>query len=152
MKRVRGDELEAKAVDAEDSLVVVAVGSAKASPGTHTACRCTVTRLASDEPVVVAVVAARANQVKDIVVAAGVEEADEGKGIFDPKNNENYVDAIYDPFRGPRECDEFKEEASDEYSEVMLGSDALFSLVLFIGFAQPANRFDPPSCSSGILD
>lgn len=121
MKRVRGDEPEASAVvDVDrgkgDAPVVIDAAEAGSSSGTRATLRRAVTVEGFAQPAVVAV----ADEAQGDVLAAAAQADDQG---FDP-NDPYYRDSKqYRELYGPRECDEFEEEASDNCSEVLYYSD-----------------------------
>ncbi|KAK1648478.1 hypothetical protein QYE76_066283 [Lolium multiflorum] len=103
MKRVRGDEPEASAVvnvdrGEGDAPVVVDATEAGSSSGTRA------------QPAVVAV----ADEAKGDVLAPAAQIDDQG---FDPNDPYYRHSKQYRELYGPRECDEFEEEASDNCSE-----------------------------------
>ena len=123
MKRVRGDEPEASAVGGEgDAPVVVDAAEVESSSGTRAARRRAVTVEGSAQPAVVAV----ADEAKGDVLASAAQEDDQGLDPNDPyyRDSMQYRTSIeYILFDGPRECDEFEEEAPDDGSEVLCYSD-----------------------------
>jgi hypothetical protein len=122
MKRVRGDEPEASAVvnvdrGDDDAPVVVDAAEAGSSSGTsRAALRRAVTVEGSAQPAVVAV----ADEAKGDVLAPAAQADDQG---FDPNDPFYRHSRQYRELYGPRECDEFEEEASDNCSEVLYYSD-----------------------------
>ena len=121
MKRVRGDEPEASAIvnvdrgDGEGP-VVVDVAEARSSSGTGAALRRAVTVEGSAQLAVVTV----ADEAKGDVLAPAAQADDQG---FDPNDPFYRHSRQYLELYGPRECDEFEEEASDNCSEVLYYSD-----------------------------
>ncbi|KAK1631197.1 hypothetical protein QYE76_005512 [Lolium multiflorum] len=116
MKRVRGDEPEASAVvnvdrgDGDAPVVVDAAEAGSSSGTSRAALRRAVTVEGSAQPAMVAV----ADEANGDVLAPAAQADDQG---FDPNDPFYRYSRQYRELYGPRECDEFEEEASDSCSE-----------------------------------